>query len=241
VHEPSTPSPLIESIRSSSAGQIGVDRRGIWAQKEPGGRTLPENFPLSVRPLVRPSAPPPPPPPPPPPSGLFCRSHLFLPSLFFFSSRLLLLGSFLTGKPVRARCNARYRHPEGGLRSRFPRPPPFPPPRDKLQQQPRSPKFRKKGSRNNKTYRGPAALRLSTLEDEPEKERGEWRTDGGGKGDTFHCTRDTFPPGSLPHSLTCIGESERIRSHVSRAVARERLEAPSSRSRVALATIVVAQ
>jgi len=104
-----------------------------------------------------------------------------------------------------------------------------PPPRHKLQQ-PRSPKFRKKGSRNNKTYRGPAALRLSTLEDEPEKERGEWRT-GGGKGDTFHFTRDTFPPGSLPHSPTCIGESERIRSHVSRAAARERLEAaPLSRS-----------
>jgi len=61
----------------------GSDRRGSprhmatkGAERSDSARKFP-----SFRPLVHPSAPPPP--PPPLPSGLFCRSHLFLPPLFF--------------------------------------------------------------------------------------------------------------------------------------------------------------
>lgn len=90
---------------------------------------------------------------------------------------------------------------------------------------PRSPKFRKKGSGNNKT-RGTSCVPFHARKKTDLRKKGV--NDGPAKGDTFRfrSTRDSLLlsfPGSLHDSPVSVRRIMKIRSHVSRAVARERL------------------
>lgn len=176
----------------------GSDRRGwrgIWTQKEPERAIRPRRISLSSFPLA-----------------IFLYSHLFFPITFHPSPPTPIF--LLPENQSDARCNARYEAPGRsasplyGLR-------------------PRSPKFRKKGSGNNKT-RGTSCAPFHAGKKTDLGKKGV--NDGLAKGDTFrflgvqgNVSLLLSFPGSFHDSPVFVRRIMRIRSHVSRAVARERL------------------